>query len=179
MSRSSSSHRTAPVASSAGSGKVSEGEGRILEKTVSFGGYMMRIDNIATMSINKESNHWPMQLFVIAGALGVMSGLGLISKNETTKVMSFILLVSSFIFVLFAMMIERKYFLQIGTSDGRTLSIVSQNEAFLRQIQKAIAEKMDDSTNQNYVFNIENQEIHTSGGGLALGEGSTAGGRHF
>jgi hypothetical protein len=164
-----------PVAAAAGKSlmhRITEGVGIVRERTIEIGARVIWVDNIGSLVILHGQRNYAM---AIVGGLLLLAGLLIVSDNAG---MGLLLVVAGGGLIAWNLSQPINNGLSIGTTDGRSTLIVSDNTQFLNAALDLIREKIESgSITLQGTFDIGGTHVNTGGGGVAMGRGAEALGR--
>ena len=152
--------------------RMTGGVGAIRERTIAIGDTVLAVNNIGSIVILRGQ---PNYTLAIVGALMLLSAL-VIAGNSPGNAL--LLGVVGVALIVFNLMQKPDSGLSIGTCDGRSTLIVSNDEDFLGDLLDFIRRKVDtgDIKLQGR-FDIGAKYFNSEGGGIVVGDHGEAHGR--
>lgn len=159
-----------PVAGAAGNSlvqRITEGVGILRERTIEIGARVIWIDNIGSIVILRGRANYAL---AILGGLLALVGLTQLQDQNNAGV-ALVLIVAGIALIAFNLSQPVNNGLSIGTTDGRSTLIVSDNERFLTDTLDLLREKIDTgSITLQGTFDIGATHVNTGGGGVVVGD---------
>lgn len=160
------------VAATAGNSlihRITEGVGIVRERTIEIGARVIWVDNIGSLVILHGQRNYAM---AIVGGLLLLAGLLIVSDDTG---MGLLLIVAGGGLIAWNLSQPINNGLSIGTVDGRSTLIVSDNHDFLNAALDLIRDKIESgSITLQGTFDIGSTHVNTGGGGVAIGRGAEA-----
>jgi hypothetical protein len=147
--------------------RISQGTGKINSRTIDIGDTAIAIDNIGSLRVIHTTKS-PVTL-IIGGIILAVALYALFFASGGVAVIVFAVIGGALIFWNLNQKVD--VYLSIGTSDGRSTTIVSKDIAFLNEIRNFIRKKIDTKNTETATINISNSELI---GNIAVGSSAEA-----